>query len=638
MSNNEENTTLPNHVPMLEAGISHTVWKKAVLNLLMTRCPNAFKHVITGVEPKFAFPEIDVFTKVGRKEVTELAEVLASLTPDERALPVRDWDEPGPQFDTEDDHYYYRRSRHPDYAGPNGVIRHNFDFQDNGKRRSKYLNEERAMTWSVIERYLGTRVEAQVKIPNAEYDLHQANLDYMWLWNKVKFVHTGEGAHSTYLTIAKLISLKMMNNDYVPFHDGYWRARTELLERPIDPKDLLDNLLDAMFLINMLDSSNTVWAKQIDEELMKEQWSTAAEMTKRMQTALKTKEGVEAYAGTGVIQADVARTQHQKKKPNMRGSIDRKAPTIYGTRCLRCGKEGCRATTCKTVLAPGEDRCAECGEAHHSSMHQLVTKVKQARKAGKVKQNSHNKSYDNLPEQRHLGDKKAYAAMMTNEEALDDFDAQVEHLEANATLLDEYSDVEDDEEEDVEANATDMVCIDGYNTRLISMTTGSPLTDTEIDDQEVPPPLLTDSEESDDERTMRIRCNHLIVNPELTAIPAIEGPVDSACNGHLIDKRHMNHPDLTNLKACRGVGVQGVDRTASPIPVSYTAYHRIIGTVFIGDFGKNLFSVSRLFLDGWTMDGDHNHIHMRKRGRIIFTGHRDRNNMFIANITCAPAA
>ena len=128
MSNNEENTTLPNHVPMLEAGISHTVWKKAVLNLLMTRCPNAFKHVITGVEPKFAFPEIDVFTKVGRKEVTELAEVLASLTPDERALPVRDWDEPGPQFDTEDDHYYYRRSRHPDYAGPNGVIRHNFDF------------------------------------------------------------------------------------------------------------------------------------------------------------------------------------------------------------------------------------------------------------------------------------------------------------------------------------------------------------------------------------------------------------------------------------------------------------------------------------------------------------------------------
>ena len=104
-----------------------------------------------------------------------------------------------------------------------------------------------------------------------------------------------------------------------------------------------------------------------------------------------------------------------------------------------------------------------------------------------MKQNSHNKSYDNLPEQRHLGDKKAYAATMTNEEALDDFDAQVEHLEANATLLDEYSDVEDDEEEDVEANATDMVCIDGYNTRLISMTTGSPLTDTEIDDQEVPP-------------------------------------------------------------------------------------------------------------------------------------------------------
>ena len=57
-----------------------------------------------------------------------------------------------------------------------------------------------------------------------------------------------------------------------------------------------------------------------------------------------------------------------------------------------------------------------------------MTKVKHARKARKAKQNSHSKPFDNSPDQRHLGNKKAYAAMMTNEESLDDFDTQVEHL------------------------------------------------------------------------------------------------------------------------------------------------------------------------------------------------------------------
>lgn len=636
MSTTEENTTLPTQVPMLDPTVGFSAWKKAILNRMMNVTPNAFKHIISGKKPLFKYPELDIHTRIARKQITQDdVAVNTSLSTADRTLPIQAWIPPSLDYDSEDTHFYYRQSRHPDYAGPSGLSIHALDFKDNGIRKSKFLNEERPAAWSLIERYLGPRVEAQVKIPTEEYDLHLAEIDYMWLWNKVKFVHTGEGAHSNFLIIAKLISNKMLNNNYIPYHDEYWRARTELLERTVNPQSLVDNFLDALFTINMMDPTNTIWSRQIEEELMKETWSTAAEMTKKMQIALKTKEGVEAYTSGGVVQADVANAQRKKKFNVTRGVLEKKTATIYGTRCLRCGKEGCRANTCKTVLAPGEERCSECGEAHHSSMHPLVTKVKQARKAGKLKQNSSRQS-SYSPDQRRAEDKKAYAAILTDEKALDDFDQQVEHLEANATILDEYSDIDDEEEDEaVECNDTDIICMEGYSSNLINLTTGKELTVEEFDRHDLPGLVLDD--ESDDEESRQIKCNHLSVitadNAGVDNIPPIEGPIDSACNGHLIDKKHLNHPDITNRKPCKGVGVQGVDKKAPPIPVLWTATHAVIGTVFIGDYGKNLISVSRLFSDGWSMEGDHNHLHLRKRGKLMFTGYRDHNNMFVANIS-----
>ena len=165
--------------------------------------------------------------------------------------------------------------------------------------------------------------------------------------------------------------------------------------------------------------------------------------------------------------------------------------------------------------------------------------------------------------------------------------------------------------------------MEGYNTHFINIDTGDEMT-------------ITDLDELTNEDCTRITCNNSQVNnndDKPISLPPIIGPIDSACNGHLLDIKHLNHPQVTNVRECKGVGVQGVDKTAPPIPVLYTARHKLLGPVFIGRFGKNLFSVSRLFLDGWSMDGDHNHLHMRKNGKTMFTGYRDNNNMFTANIS-----
>ena len=96
---------------------------------------------------------------------------------------------------------------------------------------------------------------------------------------------------------------------------------------------------------------------------------------------------------------------------------------------------------------------------------------------------------------------------------------------------------------------------------------------------------------------------------------------------------HINDSSLTNARVCHGVGVGGIHRNAPPLPVAYIARHKIVGTVFIGDF-RNLVSVSKLFDTGHSLEGDHNHLHVRsKEGKVVLTGVRDHQNMLMANLS-----
>ena len=174
-----------------------------------------------SVEPNFDDPELDIYEKIARTTDSDTATMRATLSETDLLLPVEIWDVPGTMYDTEDVLFFYKKKRSKKYAGPNGQQKHNCDVIDVCKRKSDYLYKERPTAWSLIERYIGTRVEAQVKIPSVEYNTHLADIDYMWLWKKVKFVFTGQGAYSIFLLIAKLLNLKMTNNNYVPFHESY---------------------------------------------------------------------------------------------------------------------------------------------------------------------------------------------------------------------------------------------------------------------------------------------------------------------------------------------------------------------------------------------------------------------------------
>lgn len=129
--------------------------------------------------------------------------------------------------------------------------------------------------------------------------------------------------------------------------------------------------------------------------------------------------------------------------------------------------------------------------------------------------------------------------------------------------MDEYSEIEEgDDESKVECNDTDIICIEGYNTHIVNMETGNDMT-------------IADVQEFMHDIDQVIECNNsqVISQDDTNAdLPPINGAIDSACNGHLIDNRHMNHEHITQVKDCNGVGVQGIDRSVPPIPVLFTSY------------------------------------------------------------------
>ena len=112
MSYNEEITTLNTpKIPMLEAGVVYTRWTKAMLNELMHKCPNVFKHLITEVEPNFDDPELDVYDKIARTTDSDGAALRATLSETELLLPVELWDIPGVMYDTEDALFFYKKEK-----------------------------------------------------------------------------------------------------------------------------------------------------------------------------------------------------------------------------------------------------------------------------------------------------------------------------------------------------------------------------------------------------------------------------------------------------------------------------------------------------------------------------------------------
>lgn len=53
----------------------------------MHKCPNSFKHIVSGTEPPFEYPDLELSRKLARRQVTEDDPIMnAALSASDRAL------------------------------------------------------------------------------------------------------------------------------------------------------------------------------------------------------------------------------------------------------------------------------------------------------------------------------------------------------------------------------------------------------------------------------------------------------------------------------------------------------------------------------------------------------------------------
>ena len=178
----------------------------------------------------------------------------------------------------------------------------------------------------------------------------------------------------------------------------------------------------------------------------------------------------------------------------------------------------------------------------------------------------------------------------------------------------------------------------------------------EIDDDEIPP-LIEDSDDEDDDlecesnvTSLHFRADGLryeytlgqmntlfdqpYAGPQTETVFSYPATItegrnlavaDTGSTGTLLKLDNLGNPDITNVRQCYGVGVRGINKDADLIPVKYTARHKILGNVFLGEFAQQLIGIPNLLANGFTIDGARNHLHIRKDGEIIYTANRITN-------------
>lgn len=649
-------TTAP---PKLEPEITWETWDEPVMNLIQQFTPHCHGCLRTGRQPNFQVPSKTYPVKVARKPG------LVNPSPEDLALPEQRWTsnipitsttntastptartvplppppphtpvarsstaaaQPTPTlYDREDQYFYYKDVVRPEYdfVGADEYLKSLTNAIVN--RQAKYMMEERSTCWSILERHMGMKVLQQLKTPAGVYEQKLADLDYVWLYTRAKFLHSGEGAHSVFLKNMKLNKLEMLNDDWVTYITEFSRIRKEIEDMNIPPADLVRIMFDTKFQVGLMHPSSHCWDIPNQQVIQLDKWPTMDETINKMQTALTAKAGIEKYNSGGVIEANAASTSKSTSSMRNNYSATPKKPTAkagtphsaYDHRCLRCGKEGHIAKNCTTQLSPEERTCDKCGGPHHSSMHTLYQAVEKAKSAGKKSSKKSNRSskrsFSKSKDAAKI--KAAYNAILTDDDTYDEYAEQIEYLEANEAECD-FED-EDDEDDTYDAVA-DEFNISGYVTDLVYIENHNVLIESDIDI------LLS-----------QVECLNVNVEADTQQEAdnePITGYIDSACNEHLLNIRHLYHVDITDVKPISGVGVQGIDKKVPPLVVTHTGKHKVIGRVFFGKFSRNLFGVARLFSEGFTMSGERDHISMSRKGKTVFTGRRDANNLFAATL------
>ena len=308
-----------------------------------------------------------------------------------------------------------------------GLILWKSDQSRVAQKKAKYLDEILPRFVSKILTSLGKDIENEL-VNVADYEARRTANDLAFLKTSIRFIATGAGGVSIALDALNLQREKIAGNrpeDLSDYIRRFRSAQTQLFSRNADMGVVLNAMLFSIFITNVRQAIPELEQKAKDALMLPvaeqninavtEVWSTyltnvttlvsgednygavKAHVSEAMAESAKAKirearsvlekEGqvLQSYMAqreeTGDMMAMLGRAQYGNRKQS--GGQSR-TPQTYtpppGTLCLKCGKPGHLYKDC-TVL--GTVKCQHkvngqiCGQAHATSMHEMVMILKQ---------------------------------------------------------------------------------------------------------------------------------------------------------------------------------------------------------------------------------------------------------------------
>ena len=437
-------------IARLDEQIKYEEWHEHLMNLIQNHYPIAWAHLEQGTEPAdlFQLPRLDEPFKIARKASTEAAGFVFE-DPDDGHLPRRTADDGDFRFDHQDDNFFYAMVRNQQYLGNPGQKIWEMECANIIRLKSEYLNKTKPQVWADMERFLSDTILSKVKIPLDEYKRHKAVLDYLWLDEKIKSVHTGEGTASISLKLSEVLNMRFQDLDLNTYNSRMINAREDLTKMNIDTDALMDHLFSVNYHIGLsrFANSNPAVDRMLQSIYESHSWPTMDVTMSKLNTSTTLRKVIQQQNNTfGILRANESKLQANmaKPKPSNHGrTAHYKGPNVGGTdtkyktlkvRCLGCG--GWHSITdCEQEV----QTCGVCAKNHCTDMHEAYVECQQCFKAersgGKL---TYKDLFKGLQDAKLEVDEEAQAEESQEEDAkLEAFNARMNSVQS---LWEDYED------------------------------------------------------------------------------------------------------------------------------------------------------------------------------------------------------
>ena len=214
--------------PALDANTDPIAWKAAMVTELKAFAPMVASHIETGVSEVETLedPRFEEVVKKGRRLVTNLPGVLATLSLEDQQLPIFHDPPPADQLiNWSDSKFFYSIQRSPEFIGDGGKSRFDSILRQYQQMRAAYKKEKSA-AYAHLTNRIAQSIQSKIEIPHDQFQAMRTTNDFMLLIQKAEMAVSGGGVRAVGQWLIKLTQINMRSHEQN--HISFFRQFNEV--------------------------------------------------------------------------------------------------------------------------------------------------------------------------------------------------------------------------------------------------------------------------------------------------------------------------------------------------------------------------------------------------------------------------